>query len=110
MMRAKLLNMDLTLDSQVVSSPSLASADLGEGEVIVLHLSNGQYFGLHDVSARIWKLVESPITVREIERVMLEEYEIENERCHEEVSRLLHELIDEGIVEVLNPRSASSHS
>lgn len=92
--------MELTSDSTVVASGSLVSADIGEGEVILLHLENGRYFGLQEVSARVWKLLENPITVREIERVLLDEYEIEVERCHDEVLRLLSDLLDEGLVEV----------
>lgn len=97
--------MKLTPDSTVVASGSLVSADIGEGEVILLHLENGRYFGLHEVSARVWKLLENPITVREIERVLLDEYEIEVERCHDEVLRLLSDLLDEGLVEVTDPGS-----
>lgn len=95
--------MNLTLDSTVVASTSLVSADIGDEEVILLHLANGFYFGLQDVSARVWRLAQSPITVREIESILLEEYEIDSKRCHEEVLRLLHDLIDEGLVEVTDP-------
>jgi len=97
--------MKLTLDSTVVASTTLVSADIGEEEVILLHLGNGFYFGLQDVSARVWRLAQSPITVREIERILLEEYEIDSKRCHDEVLRLLSDLLDEGLVEVMDPGS-----
>lgn len=92
--------MNLSVDSTVVSSSTLVSAELGE-EVILLHLENGLYFGLDNVSARIWKMLETPTTVRGIEQVLLEEYDIEPDRCHDEVMRLLSDLIDEGLVKVV---------
>lgn len=97
--------MKLTSDTTVAASSSLVSADIGEEEIILLHLANGRYFGLQDVSARVWRLLESPKTVGEIERILLDEYDIEVERCHAEVMRLLSDLLDEGLVEVTDPGS-----
>ncbi len=91
--------MKLSSDSTVVITPRQVGADLGE-EIILLHLENGQYFGLEDVGARIWSLMERPTAVSEIERILLEEYDIEPDRCHEEVLQLLSDLIDNGLVEV----------
>jgi hypothetical protein len=45
--------------------------------------------------------MEQPTKVREIERVLLKEYDIEPERCHEEVMQLLSDLVDNGLVEVM---------
>lgn len=91
--------MDLSRDSTVVATPLQVGADLGE-EVIILHLTNGRYFGLGNVGARIWKLLRDPVTIGEIERVLLEEYEVAPERCHDEVQRLVNQLVDQGLVEV----------
>ena len=91
--------MKLTSDSTVVAATSQVSADLGE-EVVLLHLTNGMYFGLSDVAARIWKLLRDPVTLASIERVLIEEYDVEPERCHDEVMRLVSDLVDEGLVEV----------
>jgi hypothetical protein len=92
--------MKLSSDSTVVITSNQVGADLGE-EIILLHLENGEYFGLDDVGARIWRLMERPTALREIERILLEEYDIEPDRCHEEVSQLLSDLIENGLVEVI---------
>jgi hypothetical protein len=91
--------MEISSDLTVVSTRRLVSADLGE-EVILLHLENGLYFGLENVGARIWKLLQKPVRVGEIERVLLEEYDVEPEKCHEEVVGLLNKLVDQNLVEV----------
>lgn len=93
--------MDLSDDSVVVSTPRLVAADVGE-EVVILNMEDGLYFGLEDVSARIWKLLQEPVAVREIERVLLEEYDVEPERCHDEVLRLIADLVEQNLVEVRN--------
>lgn len=91
--------MELSSDSLVVLAPRLVAADLGK-EYIVLHLENGCYFGLENVSARIWELLQKPKRIVEIERALLEEYDVTPERCHAEVLRLLSDLIEQRLVEV----------
>jgi hypothetical protein len=94
--------MELTLDSVVASTSRLVAADLGE-DVMILHLEDGLYFGLADVSARIWKLLEKPLALREIGRVLVKEYDVDPERCHEEVLHFVSGLVERRLVEVRNP-------
>jgi hypothetical protein len=91
--------MELSSDSVIAATPHHVGADLGE-EVILLHLDHGLYFGLGNVGARVWKLLEKPVRVGEIERVLLEEYDVEPQRCHDEVLRLVSDLVDQDLVEV----------
>jgi hypothetical protein len=94
--------MEISSDSTVAVKQRLVSADLGE-EVILLHLDNGLYFGLGNVGARIWQLLEKPVKVGEIERVLLEEYDVDPDTCHAEVVNLLNKLVEENLVEVTEP-------
>jgi hypothetical protein len=91
--------MTISSDSTVTVQRRLVSADLGE-EVILLHLENGLYFGLGNVGARIWQLLQDPVKVDEIERVLLEEYDVDADTCHTEVVDLLNRLVEENLVEV----------
>jgi hypothetical protein len=75
------------------------SSDLG-GEVAILDLKAGVYYGLDAVGARIWSLIQEPRTVNEIRDILLEEYEVEPERCERDLLVLLQRLADEGIIEV----------
>jgi hypothetical protein len=52
------------------------------------------------VGARIWSLIQEPRTVNEIRNILLEEYEVEPERCERDLLVLLQRLADEGIIEV----------
>jgi Coenzyme PQQ synthesis protein D (PqqD) len=88
-------------DSTVVAAKDQVSSDLG-GEVAILDLKAGVYYGLDAVGARIWSLIQEPITVNEIRDILLEEYEVEPERCERDLLALLRRLADEGLVEVRN--------
>ena len=85
--------------STVVAAKDQVSSDLG-GEVAILDLKAGMYYGLDAVGARIWSLIEEPRTVNEIRDILLKEYDVEPERCERDLLALLRRLADEGLVEV----------
>ena len=87
------------LDSTIVRSPDQVSTDLG-GEVVILSLQSPQYFGLGDVGARIWDIIREPKTVKEILETVLNDYDVEPERCERDLLAVLQELADEGLVEI----------
>ena len=73
------------------------SSDLG-GEVVILELVAGKYFGLDDVAARVWSLVQDPITVAELESALLSEYDVDPLRCGEDLDVFLRELANRKLV------------
>jgi hypothetical protein len=86
----------------VQATPGQVSADLG-GATAILHIDSGYYYALNAVGARVWELVkEEPITVKEILRILLEEYDVAPERCARDLHALLHGLAERGLVEVAN--------
>jgi len=75
--------------------------DLG-GEAAILGLKSGVYYGLNSVGTRIWNLVQQPRTVQEIRDVIVKEYEVEPDRCENDILILLGKLLAEGLIEVEN--------
>ena len=73
-----------------------------EGQTIVLNFEDGTYYGLDPVGARIWELVQSPRSVADVRDTILEEYEVETERCEADLSRLLVELQRLKLVEIVD--------
>jgi hypothetical protein len=87
--------------SIVVVAENQFSCDLDK-EVAILDLKSGVYFGLNEVGARIWHLLQEPKIVNEVFETILEEYEVEPERCEHELVTLLQELAVHGFIEVDN--------
>jgi hypothetical protein len=88
----------LSVSSSVVVAGDQVSSDLG-GEVAILHLNAGVYYGLEAVGARIWSLIQEPRTVEEIRDILASEYEVEPDRCESDLIALLQRLADEGLIE-----------
>lgn len=83
----------------VVAAKDQVSCDLG-GEAALLNMSKGIYYGLDPVGAQIWKLLQNPRRVGEIQETVSREYDVEPERCERDLEALLERLLEEGLIEV----------
>jgi hypothetical protein len=83
----------------VVAARDQVACDLA-GEVVILNPTSGTYYGLDNVGARIWGLIQRPQSVSQLREVIVAEYEVEPDRCEEDLVALLQKLVDEGLVEV----------
>ena len=95
----------ITLDSIVVATKDQVSADLS-GEAAILNLTSGIYYGLNEVGASIWKIIQEPKIVREIKETILHEFDVEPDQCEADVMALLNELLSRGLVEINPPQTA----
>ena len=88
-------------NSIIVAVKDQVSAELA-GEVVILNLKSGIYYGLNAVGARIWELVKGPKRVDEIRDTILAEYDVEPKRCQRDLLTLLQELRAKELIEVKN--------
>lgn len=70
------------------------------GEAVILHLKSGIYYGLNPVGARIWSLIQDPRTVDSVLTALVEEYEVDPNRCEQDLFALLQDLQDRGLIEI----------
>jgi hypothetical protein len=67
-------------------------------ELVMMDLDQGKYFSLNPVATRIWDLLEKPLTAEELCMVLIDEYDVESERCRIEVEEHLSEMVGLGLV------------
>ncbi len=89
----------LASDTVLVRAVGQVSCPLGD-EVVILQVDPGRYFGLQGVGARIWELLDHPVAVSEIERIIMVEYEVEADRCRRDLAVFLSGLITRGLAEI----------
>ena len=90
--------MNLTRQSIVSVTKDQVSCELGD-ESAILNTKEGIYYGLDAIGTVIWKLLQTPHSVAEIQAALLEEYEVERERCELDLIALLNELLKAGLIE-----------
>ncbi|NLG50447.1 MAG: lasso peptide biosynthesis PqqD family chaperone [Chloroflexi bacterium] len=91
--------MTISLSSRIAACKNQVSADL-DGESVILNLDSGTYYGLNESGAAIWQLLQEPRRVSEIRDTLLAEYDVDAERCEQEVIALLQAMAEAGLVEV----------
>ena len=92
-------NHSLSIDSIVSAVGGQLSADL-EGEIVILHLESGTYYGLSQVGARIWNLVQEPTSVGDVRDALLEEYDVAEDQCERDLLALLSGLEAQKLIEI----------
>jgi hypothetical protein len=94
-----MVKVPLTLGAKVVASKNQVSTQLG-GEAVILGVDVGEYFGLNEVGARVWQLIQEPTAVQAICAAILDEYDVTEEECQRDVLELLSDLADKGLIDV----------
>jgi len=91
------MNEPINLNTVIKPAKDQVFADV-EGETVLLNVNSGIYFGLNALGTRIWELIQEPRSVALIRDQILEEYDVELERCQQDVINLLDKLLDAGLV------------
>jgi hypothetical protein len=89
------------LDTRVVASSQQVSCDVAS-EAVLLSMHDGEYYGLNEVAATIWRLIQRPRTIRDIRDALLDEYSgIDHDECQRAVLDFLGEMLALHMVELL---------
>ena len=87
-------------DSATVTvAPDVLGSELGS-EVVMLSLRDGTYYGLDEVGAEIWRLIQAPMTIGRLVASLVDTYDVDAGRCRMDVISLITSLRDRGLVEV----------
>jgi Coenzyme PQQ synthesis protein D (PqqD) len=89
----------LSLHTVVVAAPEQVSCPLGE-ESAILNLKNSVYYGMNPAGARVWDLLKQPKSITELRNALLEEYEVDEVRCGDDLLALLETMRSEGLIEI----------
>ena len=81
-----------------VQRPGLHAVEM-DGELVMMGLEQGEYYGLRDVAASIWQHLAEPRTAAELCALVAAEYDVSADACHADVVVFLDELVDKALVE-----------
>ena len=89
----------LSISSTPVVAKEHVSADL-VGEIVIVNLNNGVYYGLDGVGYRVWDLIQKPITIEALRDVLVEEYDVDQQRMESDLMTFFQRLEAEGLVSI----------
>jgi len=101
----EIVGTDISAKSKILSSTLVRREDLIaqeiEGELVMLDMKSGHYFGLDPIASAIWKNMETPISFQNLCENLMKEYAVSKEQCVEDVNIFLEDLLEKELVEVL---------
>lgn len=89
----------IAVDTVIGRAAGLVATDMN-GEKVMMDIEQGQYYALDSIGSRIWDLMENKQSVEAIVSVLLEEYDVEQQQCEQDVLILLNELYAEGLITI----------
>lgn len=89
----------ISTTTQVKASNDQVSCELND-EAAILDMKTGIYYGLDPVGARVWELIQQPRAVSSVIASLLDEYEVAEADCTQDVIALLTDLQEHQLIEI----------
>ena len=88
------------LTSRYSRRPDLAAVAM-DGELVMMGLDQGEYFGMRGVAASIWEHLEQPRTLDELCGLVSREYDTTSDACRPDVEAFVDDLVTRRLVDAL---------
>ncbi|MBV7333090.1 PqqD family protein [Chloroflexi bacterium TSY] len=96
-METTLSESPLSHNSIFTISASVVASEL-DGEVILLDVQSGNYYGLKNVGVFVWQMLKNDASFDEMSDAIVAEYMVSQERCRADLTELLEDMLQRGII------------
>jgi hypothetical protein len=80
-----------------LNEPAVIS-DIIDGEVVIMNLERGSYYGLDQVGADVWQLILAGRTSEEIVSLLCKRFSVEQTRANADVTALIAKMIEQDLI------------
>ncbi|MBN2682314.1 MAG: lasso peptide biosynthesis PqqD family chaperone [Bacteroidales bacterium] len=91
--------MKIGLNNLVKRTPEMVYSKL-DGEVVMMSVENGEYYGLNEIASAIWERISEEIKVDDLIIQLMEEYDVERDECETDTLDFLEEMVEKKLVVV----------
>lgn len=101
----------MALSTSELTSRSIARPRAGVlarevgGEMVLLDVDLGTYYGLNEVGTRVWALLVEGENFGKVEERLLAEFEVDRPTLEADLRGLLRDLAEHGLIDVILPDS-----
>ena len=71
-----------------------------DGKSVILNVESGRYFGLDDVGNRMWRALAETESIEHACKVLLAEFDVDEQKLRSDLGRLIVELLDHGLLKI----------
>ena len=97
--------MSIVQFSQRVSIPPHVIFRELQGEAVLLNLNSERYYGLDEVGTRFWNVLAVSDSIDQAYQILVQEYDAQPDELQGDIKRLIDELLDQGLIEVVDEGS-----
>jgi Coenzyme PQQ synthesis protein D (PqqD) len=94
-----MMQITLNPESRIRRNPEIVHSAI-DGEVVMMSLDKGEYFGLNAVGSHVWNRLQEPRSMGELCRHLQEKFEVSDEQCRQDVARFLSQIAECGLISV----------
>ncbi len=87
-------------DATVITTSKNQTFTVLDNETVIVNLAAGTYYSLDAIGTRVWDLIQKPSSIADIYAALVQEYQVEESQCRDDVYALLDTLAAEGLLEV----------
>jgi Coenzyme PQQ synthesis protein D (PqqD) len=87
----------ITETTTIARSPAVLAAEV-DGEIVMMSIEQGRYFGLDDIGSDIWKRIEQPCSFAALVDALAADYEADRGTIAADVTALLTRMAEQDVV------------
>ena len=91
----------MDLEKKLQQKAGLMAADMN-GETVMMDADSGKYYNLGAVGGEIWRILSTPMTVKEVLNHLQTVYDVSSEQCEADTIPFLEKLLESGILKELD--------
>jgi len=69
-----------------------------DGEVVMLSIANNEYYGMDKIGSRIWKMLEQPVSFKNLIKMLCDEFNVSEQQCKKDTIEFLTKLSDKNLI------------
>ena len=77
-------------------NPEIIHASMGN-ELVLMSMENGEYYGINEVGAKIWELLDNEMEICRLVENLEHIYEVESATCNRDLRSFLEPMIKKSI-------------
>ena len=86
-------------ESRFCRNPDLLSVEM-DGDLVMMSIASGNYFGVGGVGPHIWQLIETPKGFGELVDAVCAKFEVNSDTATADLKSFLAQLSEHGMIEV----------
>lgn len=86
-----------SVNTLVIRNPELITTEM-DGDIVMMSIERGEYFGLGGVGSRAWALLAQPTCVDAMAQTICNEFAVDLATAQADLKKFVQELMDHGLV------------